>query len=296
MDIKQLRYFIAAAKYLNFTEAAKHLFIAQPALSRQIADLEAYLGVPLFIRDKRGLQLTAAGAELLAQARAIVAKSEEAVRKVKLAGAGVVGSLKIGYLGTSEKKFLPRLIRSFHKKNPHIGLSVGRASWGTLNDALDTRELDVAFTLTIGLENIPDLRRETVCTEYHALAVAYDHPLANKEKVDMEDLAQETFVLMSRTESPQLFDHIIKLCVNGGFYPDIVTQSHYETVLLLVEAGLGVTILSRHAKDDVSPSLRFIDINNNDAGVNLVMVWKANNSNPCIPLLLSELKEVMVSN
>ncbi|MDQ7096491.1 LysR family transcriptional regulator [Desulfosporosinus sp. PR] len=69
MDIKQLRYFIATAKYLNFTEAAKHLYLAQPALSRQIADLEDYLGTQLFIRDKRGLKLTAAGSELLIGAK-----------------------------------------------------------------------------------------------------------------------------------------------------------------------------------------------------------------------------------
>lgn len=296
MDIKQLRYFLATAQYLNFTEAAKHLFIAQPALSRQIADLENYIGIPLFIRNKRGLQLTTAGMELLSEAREIVSKSEEALRKVKLAASGIVGSLKIGYLGTSEKRFLPNLIRAFRKRNPHVWLSVSRANWGILNYALNTGELDVVFTLTTGLENIPDLCWEKVYTEYSALVVSYDHPLANEKKVNMTDLAKEMFVLLDRTESPQLFDYIIKMCANSDFYPNIITQPHIDTVLLMVEAGLRITILSRHGKEYASPALRYIAINNSDTTVNLVMVWKANNSNPCIPLFRSELKKCMAAS
>ncbi|GBG57812.1 LysR family transcriptional regulator [Sporomusaceae bacterium FL31] len=297
MDIKQLRYFMATAKHLNFTEAAKHLFIAQPALSRQIADLEACLNVQLFIRNKRGLQLTAAGAELLSEAHAIIAKSEEAVRKVKLVASGVKGSLKVGYLGTSERKFLPQLLRTFCKKNPHIGLSVNQSNWATLSDALDTGELDVAFTLTFGLEAIPALCCETVYTEFLSLVVSDQHPLAHESKVKLTALTKESFILIARSESPHLFDHLLRIFATEGFYPNIISQhALVETVLMLVEAGLGVTLLSRHVKNYASPSLRFVDIDHSNASVDLVMVWKATNTNPCIPLFLSELKDSLQSS
>ncbi|NRD80894.1 LysR family transcriptional regulator [Bacillus sp. BRMEA1] len=293
MDIKQLRYFIATAKYLNMTVAAKNLYIAQPALSRQIIDLEGYLGVTLFIRDKRGLKLTRAGMELLSAAKEIVAKSDEAIERVKLAGAGLKGDLKIGYVGTSDKIFLPKLLRTFRKKHPDVGLSLEYANSEALNDALNSGELDVVFTFTVGIENITDLSWEKIYTESFALIVSEDHPLAKEKKVQITDLSNELFILLSRTEAPQLFDYILKLCASGGFYPKNVSHPHFDTVLLQVEANLGITVLSRHGKAFASPSLRFIDIEHTVENIDLVMAWKTNNTNPCIPLFLIELQELL---
>src|SRR4051794_10340008 len=116
MEIRQLRYFISVAEQLNFTEAAKRLFVAQPSVSQQIASLERSMDVKLFIRDKHSVKLTPAGKVFLNDAIEIVNKSEEALKRAKKAAVGEVGQLSVGFLNAPVKNFLPDLVKEFRKK------------------------------------------------------------------------------------------------------------------------------------------------------------------------------------
>lgn len=293
MDIRQLRYFISVAEHLNFTEAAKHLFVAQSAVSQQIADLEKKLGVQLFIRNKRQVKLTNAGAVLLKEARYLVDKSEELIEKTRHADLGIIGDLKIGFLGYTERDFLPQLIRQFRRNYPKIDLHLNQYNHGMLIESLNTEALDIIFTLSFGLNNIGGLTKKKVLTEKISIVMHCEHPFANRQSINIKDLANERFIALDKRESPQGFNKTLLMCANSGFTPNIVSEPRLiQTVLLLVDAGIGIAILPKSLQANASPSLRFIDIEGEQAEDELVVAWKKANSNPSIPLFLEELDKV----
>ncbi len=291
MDIRQLKYFIAVAEHLNFTEAAKSLFVAQSAVSQQISDLENKLGVQLFIRNKRSVRLTNAGKVLLKEAINLINKSAEVIEKTRQAELGIIGGLSIGFLGYTEKNFLPGLIRQFKKNYPKIDLQLNQFNHGMLIDALSNDELDVVFTLSFGLDNIGGLERRKIASEAISVVMHCEHPLASREAISIAELAKERFITLSRHESPQGFNKTLMMCATNGFTPNIITQPRMlSTVLLLVDAGMGIAILPKSLEQNASPSLRFISIEGGQTADELVLAWKKSNSNPAIPLFLEELE------
>ncbi len=295
MDIRQLRYFIAVAEYLSFTEAAKHLFVAQSAVSQQIADLEKGIGVQLLIRNKRSVKLTNAGAVLLKEAINLVNKSSEAIEKTRQAELGIIGSLKIGFLGYTERNFLPDLIRQFRRNYPKVDLQLDQFNHGALIQALNSGELDMGFTLSFGLENIGGLEKKHILTETISIVMHCEHPLANKKIINIADLAHERFITLNREESPQGFNQTLLICANNGFFPDIVSEPRLlHTVLLLVDAGMGIAILPKSLQRHSSPSLRFIDVEGATNDYELALAWKKADANPSISLFLKELESMKI--
>lgn len=293
MDIRQLQYFIAVAENLSFTEASKELFVAQSAVSQQIADLEKKIGVKLFIRNKRTVKLTNAGQVLLKEAIMLVNKSQEVLEKTRQAESGIIGGLKIGFLGYTERNFLPHLIRQFRRSYPKVDLHLNQFNHGMLIEALKTNELDIGFTLSFSIDNIGDLDGKKIFTETISVAMHQEHPLANNKALRLEDLANERFIVLNRQESPQGFNKTLLMCSNSGFSPNIVGEPRLiNTVLLLVDAGMGIAIVPKSLKLYSSPSLRFIDIEGDQTEDELMVAWKKNNENPSIPLFLKELEAV----
>lgn len=291
MDLRQLRYFIEVAEHLNFTEAAKHLYIAQSAVSQQIADLEKKLGVQLFIRNKRSVQLTNAGNVLLQEAIQLINKSEEAIKKTRQAELGIIGNLSIGFLGYTEKIFLPYLIRRFRGNYPQIDLHIDQYNHGMLIEALNTGELDIGFTLGFGVDKISGLERKNIFTEKLSVVMYRDHPLADKSSIKISDLADERFIVLNRQESPQGFNQTLLICANNGFSPNIVSEPRLlSTVLMLVDTGMGIAILPKSLKLYSSPSLHFVDIEGDQDEYELVVAWKKTNMNKSISLFLNELE------
>ncbi|MBP2650048.1 MAG: hypothetical protein H6Q74_873 [Firmicutes bacterium] len=293
MNSKQLQYFISAAEYSNFSVAAKNLNITQPALSRQIADLETQIGLKLFDRNTRWVRLTAAGAEFLKEAIALVNEIEGAINQARLANSGHFTSLSIGFLGPLEREDLPKLVNSFHHQYPHAALSFSKLSWGSLTEALEAGKVDIAFTMTQGLHDIPGISFQ-LSPNFYPLSVLLpdDHPLANETKLKMSALAKEPFIILSRSECPQAYDHMRHLCISNGFYPNIIaTVPILETLLLMVATGMGVAIQTKHVKAYASPNLRFIDLEGCSFINGYAVAWKTNNPNPLIPLFMELLKK-----
>ncbi|MEW6424509.1 MAG: LysR substrate-binding domain-containing protein [Bacillota bacterium] len=294
MNLQQLRYFVTVAELLNFTRAASLLHVTQSGLSKQIADLESKLGVKLFIRSKRYVKLTAAGRELLAEAREIVERSEKLIKKTRQFASGQAGSLKIGFLGISEQNFLPPALKKFQKKFPQIDLSLVQLDWNPVNSALVNGDIDVGFTFSLGLESIPSLAWQTVLPGFLTVAMPQDHPLAGQKTVSLQVLAREPFITFTPNRSSLSINHLMKLCQHHGFSPNIIRQaSRMETMLLLIKAGIGIAILSTHVKSLGGEGLCFIEIDSSDKRLDLVVAWKKGNPNPAIPLFLQELKTIL---
>ncbi|MBV7274462.1 LysR family transcriptional regulator [Clostridium sp. PL3] len=291
MDIRQLQYFIAVAEHLNFTETAKHLYVAQSAVSYQIAALEKDLGVKLFIRDKHLVRLTSAGKVLLKEAIAIMDRFNEAVQKTQQAATGILGNLRIGLLGVRVISVLPELLRSFRVVYPSIGIDLEQMNAGQITEALENGDIDLGFTRSFSVHDNPNLTWKKVYTDSIQVVLPYDHPMANQTSIDISELANESFISVNRQHSAGIFDLLINLCSSRGFSPNIVSRPHHvETVLCLIEAGMGISILPHCFNNCSNPNLKYIDIEGNDAYIDLVVAWNKNASNKSIPLFLKELE------
>jgi DNA-binding transcriptional LysR family regulator len=290
MDTRQLRSFLAVAFYLNFTEAAKHLFLAQSTLSRQIVELEKELGAALFIRNNRIVSLTPAGHLLQKEADLLIRKIDGLIVQIGQLNDGSLGTLKIGCLGV-EKYFLPELIKAFSAKHPQIQLQVDWFGIQKLKQALTSKVIDIGFSLASEIENIPHLACQTIYTDTLAAVIPIDHPLANKSSLHLSDLAAESFVIMSKEEVPNSFDFITGLCMNKGFSMKIVKEAtSLEDLFLSVELGLGISVISSKMQSNSHSRLHFIPLSDEDAFVQVVVSWNKQNQNPLVPLLLQELE------
>ncbi|MBT2653969.1 LysR family transcriptional regulator [Bacillus sp. ISL-18] len=294
MDIRQLRYFITVAEHLNFTKAANQLYVAQSAISHQIADLEEQVGVKLFIRNKRSVQLTPAGAVFLKEAMEIVEKTSGAIEKAKQTDAGVIGNLSIGFLSVHVRSFLPGVIKRFRELYPKVELHLNHFPSKMLKEALEEGEIDIALTQPTGLHRIEEIEIRTVAKERYCIVMNENHPLASRKTIKLVDLETEPFIIHNRHDSPiGSYDFIVHLCEQNGLTPRIVSQPRFvDTVPVLVESEIGISILPKSFEAVSSPSLRFIEIDGMEGhDFELVMAWKKNNLNPSISMFLDVLAE-----
>lgn len=291
MDIRSLKYFLMVAECLNFTEASRRLFIAQSALSQQIAELEKKVGVALFERNKRSVRLTNAGAIFLNDAQDIVRRYEEALIRVRQTEQGLLGQLNVGYLSESFANFLPPFIQGFINNYPTIDLHFEGLNNGPLMDKLADSEIDIAFTVNLGLEYVPDVEQILIGQDYVSVILPRNHPFSSDKSNNFSRFSNEHFIFMDRNQSPQGFDRTIQICADAGFSPNISSNVHnIKDIIFMVESGLGIAILPKNVVENYSRNLCIIPIENGKYVINLVAAWKKNNKNPSLPFFLEALQ------
>jgi len=241
MELRRLRYFLAVADERHFGRAAAHLGIAQPPLSRQIQALERELGLTLFDRSRRQVELTTAGAVLVDHARRLLDGAERAAIDARRAGRGDVGRLVVGYPSSIAYSGLTELLRAYRARHPGVELALHEGSPQAVVDALNARRMDVGFVR--GPIDEPALRSERVLDEPLLVAMADDHPLRGRGAMRLASLAEQPFVLFPRERSPWFYDLIVRLCREAGFEPRVAQQAPAVDVVSLVAVGLGVAIV-----------------------------------------------------
>nr|WP_276531989.1 LysR family substrate-binding domain-containing protein [Brevibacillus invocatus] len=144
------------------------------------------------------------------------------------------------------------------------------------------------------MHNLGGITYKSLWIQPYSIILPEDHPLADQTDLNIAQLAQEPFVMLEREESPQGYDYVLSLCAKHGFSPRIVSQaSRTDAVLMIVDAGIGITILSHHLLLYASPSLRFIDIQDEEHQVDIVASWKTANENPSVPLFIQEVETAL---
>lgn len=242
MDFKRLTYFVAVAEELHFGRAAARLDIAQPPLSRQIAQLEAELGVQLFDRSRSQIKRTQAGDALLVRARDILERLDRTKREVKRIGEGAAGRLRIAFIGSASYGVLPELIRTFRSEYPDVELALSALNNAELKTALIERQIDIAFARP-ALED-DEIRCELIHQEPLILAVPAESPLANHDILNLAELKRETFVLYPRRPRPSFADYVLDICKKEGFIPSSeVLAQDYQTAIALVSVGVGISVV-----------------------------------------------------
>lgn len=244
VELRHLRYFVATAELLNLTKAAARLRVAQPALSRQIRDLEEEIGAPLFERTQRGLTLTEPGAAFVPEARAILQKTAEAVENVRAVARGERGEIHIGYAPSPTVELLPWVLNAFHQLAPGIRVTLHDLSTQGELDGLRQHRLQAALTVGTdawsagGLEFEP-LHRYPMC-----LAVSPKSPLASKKRVTMADAAKLPWLAYGKAEYPE-YHEALDTCSNAtGVKPAIVEEhDSFTSLLAAIEIGRGVAML-----------------------------------------------------
>jgi DNA-binding transcriptional LysR family regulator len=291
MDLRHLRYFMTVAEERHFGRAAQQLRIAQPPLSRQIQDLEAELGFPLFDRSRRRVELTAAGAVFLAHVRRVFEALDLAVHEAKRASVGETGRVVVGYPSSLAYSGITELLRAFRTRFPTVELTLREMPPQAQIKALKEGWLDVGFVR--GPLDDASLGHQCVRREPLVVALPDDHPLAAKKRIAMKDLAREPFVAFPRPRGQAFFDQIIALCQGAGFSPRIVQEAPQLDIVSLVAAGFGVSILPESIRNIRRQGLVFRPIVGSPT-TNLSLVWRIDDASPAVAGFLSFVRQVGV--
>ncbi|MGE8064984.1 LysR family transcriptional regulator [Pseudomonas sp. NPDC089569] len=280
IELRQLRNFLALAEHLHFSKAATAVHLTQPSLSRQIAALEAELGVMLFARHSRAVTLTAAGLDFQAHAKSVVAALELAIRSTRASARGERGELRVSFTSVAAWTLMPALIKRYTDTFPEVRLELNELLPKDMEKAVTTGDTDLALTFKVSDEENScyfPLHDEPLC-----IALPADHPQATADAFDVGQLKDAPFILSPRTIAPLLHDTVLAYCRRSGFEPRIRIQPHLQqTIVNLVAEGMGVSVVPLAMRKMQIPGVIFKPIPQAPS-VEFGIVWNRQNDNPCL--------------
>lgn len=254
IDLADFEAVVALAETLHFGRAADRLHVSQPALSKRLRKLEDRIGGPLLLRRYRDVRLTEAGRLLAERGRQLLRESAAALAFSRRAARGEVGRLRIGFGIASVIGLLPEVLLRFRRSHPDVQLELRDMSTPEQIERLAAREIDVGFVrLPVTADR---LVVRPVLDERLVLAIGPRSPW--QPRPGLRSVATEPFIIIARSRSASFYDHALSVCAAAGFAPRIVQEANeLFTVLSLVGAGLGVSLVPRSAALMRLPGIRF---------------------------------------
>jgi DNA-binding transcriptional LysR family regulator len=244
-DLRRLRYFVAVAERLHFGRAAEALHISQPPLSRAIRALEDELGVALFARTRRKVELTAEGARLLEETRRLTGQLERTVHELRAMASGKHARLRIGFVSLADYGgVLPELLKGYKVDHPDVRLSLREMLSPDQAAALHAGELEFGLLLP-PVAGAARLEHLVVQSEHFVVALPAKHPLARGAgRLRLRELAGEPFVMIPRQIAPRLYDIVAQLASQAGMSLNVAQEAiQMQTVVSLVSSGLGAAVV-----------------------------------------------------
>lgn len=244
MELRHARYVLALAEERHFGRAAARVHVAQPALSQQVKQLERELGIELFRRTTRRVELTEAGRRFVEHARGIVAGVQRAQDDMALLATGRAGRVSVGFIGTATYDVLPRVAREVRRALPDLDLQLrGEVLSPRLVAGLADGTFDLGLLrpdpLADGLLTVRSLRSERLVAVLPAV-----HPLAGRRRIRLAELADEAFVVHPSGHRSSLHERVLSACADAGFEPaSLVEVAETATMVVFVAAGLGVALV-----------------------------------------------------
>ncbi|HBM2906123.1 TPA: LysR family transcriptional regulator [Klebsiella michiganensis] len=273
IELRHLRYFIAVAEELHFGHAAARLNISQPPLSQQIQILEQQIGARLFARTNRSVSLTEAGRQFLADSRQILSQVDDAAARAARLHHGETGELRIGF--TSSAPFIKAVsdtLSTFRRRYPDVHIQTRETNTREQIVPLNEGALDLGLMRNTQLPGT--LVWERVLREPLLAMVPRDHPLASKPRVSLRELAREPFVFFDPHVGTGLYDDILGLMRRYDLTPAITQEvGEAMTIIGLVAAGLGVSILPASFRRVQLLEMCWLPIEEQDAVSEMWLVW-----------------------
>ncbi len=294
MELRHVRYFLAVAEYLNFSKAARQLHIAQPPLSRQIRQLEEDLGVALFVRNKRHVELTKAGQAFLGEARKLIVQAGHATEAARHAQKGESGVVRIGIasgLGGTVGKAVAEHCRRF----PAINVECKDIFSTAQNDNLRKREIDVGF-LRPPVDQV-NLDCELLFEEEFVVILPRTHRLAKRKSLRLKEVADEPLIIFDRNFSCGLYDKILGLYSRQGLTPHFTVthvEAHEEAGTIMVASGKAIfigagAIVTRSVS---GIELASVPLNEAEAKIEVYMAWRREEESGVIRSFLDSVRRV----
>jgi len=270
VELADLEALLAIAETLHFGRAADRLHVSQPALSKRIRRMEGRIGGPLLVRRYRDVQLTEAGRVLASRGRHLVAEASATLALTERAARGEAGLLRIGFGIASIFGLLPDVLLRFRRAHPDVQLHLRDMSTPDQVEALVSGDIDIGFIR----HRVTDdrLRMRHVLSE--RLVAALGPRSRWSTRAGLRSVATEPFIIIARSRSASFYDHVLSVCAAAGFAPRIVQEAdELFTVVSLVRAGLGVSLVPRSAALMRLPGVRFHELGLPEAAWNIALAW-----------------------
>ena len=292
MDITQLKYFVAVANTLSFSEGARRCGISQPSMSHSISELEKQLETTLFNRSRKSVELTDTGKQLKLRAEEILELAEKAKLEIRQLDQGRTGSLSICAITTSSAP-LSKCLSVFSSRYPDIITDISFTSGRNQTQAMIEQNHDFYFAVKEMVPQGDTFDYLVSNTDHLCVVFPPDHPLADRP-LDFGMLQDERFISISELDGPVLSREIDHVCRTRGYHPNVVCQyDRAEAVLLSVSAGIGISIIPEALKGaSYSENVRFVRIPGKDAERTYVIAWPQKSANRAAAKFLEVVKEL----
>ncbi|MDO5625600.1 MAG: LysR family transcriptional regulator [Pseudomonadota bacterium] len=294
MELRHLRYFLALAHELHFGRAAQRVGLSQPPLTVAIQQLEADVGAPLFLRNSRGVQLTAAGQALVPAAQAALDQAEQALLTARDAASGQVGRLAVGFAGTMLYRGLPQMLRRFQAEHPRLHVHLRELSSAAQIVELQHARLHAGFAHVAHAP--PGLAERLVSSQPFMACVPAGHALAGRRSLALRALAHEPLALVSREVSPDYHARILTACQAAGFAPQPLHElQHWLSVVSLVAQGLAVALVPAALQQAGLAGAAFVPVKDPHAALpryETRCLWNPARDQPALALFLQAVRDV----
>lgn len=285
LELRQLRYFITVAEELHFGRAALRLHMTQPPLSQTIMALEELLGAPLFVRTRREVQLTPAGAALLPEARRLLAQAQELPALVQRAAQGEAGRLSLAFVSSADYSVLPPLLRAYQTAYPQVAIQLQEATSDLQLDELLQGRIDAGLLIPplpdkakAALDYLPVLAEPLILAAPSGLDV-----LQTPGPVRLQDLPPLPLIIFPRAISPGLHDVIVGVFRAAGITPQIGQEAiQMQTIVSLVSAGMGMALVPQSVSNLMRPGVEYRALSAPTPLVETGLAWRRDNASPVL--------------
>jgi len=293
LELRQLRYFVTVAEELHFGRAAARLHMTQPPLSQAIAALEDLLGAPLFLRNRRAVALTPAGAALLPEAKRMLAEAETLPALVRRAAAGEAGRLAIAFITSADYSVLPPFLRRYSERYPDVHLSLREATSDVQVEELLRGRIDAGFLIPpLPDRALAELDYMKVLDEPLILCAPAGLALPpGGDPVRLQDLPHLPLIIFPRESSPALHDAILSCWRAAGITPAVGQQAiQMQTIVSLVSAGMGLALVPQSVSNLMRPGVEYRALADPTPRVDTGIAWRRDNPSPVLQGFLDLLK------
>ena len=281
LEIRHIKYFLAVAEDLHFRKAAEKLFISQPGLSRQIKQMENDLGLKLFQRHNRKVELTATGNYLKKGFNNVLREIDDVLTHAQLVEKGFQGQLKLGYIGSAMQTVIPDFLLKTRQEFPNVRFDLKEMDNLKQINAINNQEIDLGF---VRMDRVPrDFEMRPMFEDTFSLVLPNDHPLDQNNFKDISQLKDDSFILFDASYSTSYYEKVMQIFDQAGFVPIISHKTvQANTIYRLIEKNFGVAIVPTSLKNGYALDIKFIELKSIPHRTTLQVIWSKKNTNPIL--------------